>query len=555
MSRVAERVREPLRALRDVFRNPNLRRVQLAWVGSITGQYAYSIALAVYAYRQGGAAAVGLVIVVRMLPAAVVSPFAAVLADRGRRERVMVASDLVRAAALVGSAALIAVEGPAPAVYGLAVVVTVVGTVFHPAQAALLPSLARSPEELTANNVASSTIESVGSFAGPAIGGLVLAATTTWAAFLVGAGALLWSAALVLRIRPDRPPVQAPERERTSLRSEGLAGFGTILRNGDLRTIVGLYAAQTVVAGALGVLVVVLALDLLDLGNVGLGYLNSAIGIGGLVGAAVALALAARQRLAADFGFGNLLWGLPLVVLGIWPNPVAALVLLAVVGVGNTLVDVAALTLLQRNVDDAVLARVFGVVEGLCVATMAVGAVAAPVLVSLFGIRVTLIATGIALPLLVVVLRSRLAAIDSRGQAPVRELELLRGSPIFAPLPAVTLERLARGAARLRIAAGADVIRAGEAGDLFYVVESGQAEVLADSGVRVLGPGDSFGEIALLRDVPRTATVRAVTELELLSVGRDEFVAAVTGYAASKEAADSVIVERLGALRAGVAYR
>src|SRR5712692_9042438 len=287
MSWLRGRLHEPLLALQQVFRNPNLRRIQLAWAGSITGQYAFSVALAVYAYRHGGAAAVGVVIVVRMAPAAIISPFAAIVADRGRRERVMLAADLIRAAALGGAALIVFAGGPAASVYALAALVTTVSTVFHPAQAALLPSLARSPEELTAANVASSSIESVGGFAGPAIGGLVLAASSTEVAFIVSSATLLWSAFQVARLRPDpRTPSAAAapaERESTTMRAEALAGFRTIAVEPRLRVIVSLYTAQTIVAGSLSVLVVVTALKQLGLGNAGVGYLNSAIGVGGLL--------------------------------------------------------------------------------------------------------------------------------------------------------------------------------------------------------------------------------------------------------------------------------
>ncbi len=557
MSWLRGRLREPLLALQNVFRNPNLRRVQLAWGGSITGQYAFSVALAVYAYRHGGAAVVGLVIVVRMVPAAIVSPFAAIVADRSRRERVMLAADVVRVAALSGAAAIVFVGGPAAAVYALAALVTTVGTVFRPAEAALLPSLARSPEELAAANVASSSIESVGSFAGPALGGLVLAASSTGVVFLVAAATFLWSALLVMRLRPDDPRTRSvaeprAERTSTSARGEAVAGFRTIAVEPGLRVIVGLYTAQTIVAGSVGVLVVVMALDLLDLGSAGVGYLNSATGIGGLVGAAVALTLVGRGRIAGDFGVGVVLWGAPLLLIGLWPNAVVALAMLGVLGLGNTLVDVSALTLLQRSVADEVLARVFGVVEGLTIAAMALGAVVAPILIAGFGIRIALVASGLFLPLLTVVLWSRLASIDREARVPTRQLGLLRAIAIFAPLPPATLEHLAHALREVRVPRGADVVRVGEAGHNFFIIDSGRAEVLVDGEAKPLGPGDYFGEIALLRDVPRTATVRAVTELALYALERDEFIGAVTGYPPSRDAADTVIGERLGALRSGI---
>jgi predicted MFS family arabinose efflux permease len=546
VSLVGGRLREPARALRDVFRNPNLRRVQLAWAGSVTGQYAFSIALAVYAYRHGGAATVGLVIVVRMLPAAVISPFAAVIADRGRRELVMLASDLARAAAVAGAAAVAYAGGPPAAVYTVGVLVTILMTVFHPAEKALLPLLAHSPEELAAANVSSSSIESIGGFAGPAIGGLLLAAFSVEAAFVFVAATFLWSGLLVARLRPEQEPAAGAEKS-VGLRREALAGFSTLAREPNLRVLVGLYGAQCIVAGGVTVLTVVMALRVLHLGNGGVGYLNAAIGVGGLAGAVVTLVLAGRGKLAGDFGVGIVLWGVPLLLIGLWPSTPLALLMLGAIGLGNTLVDVSALTLLQRAVDNAVLARVMGVVQALIVATMAAGALIAPALVAGLGARGALVATGLFLPVLAALLWSRLSAIDREAAAPARQLELLRRIPIFTPLPETTLERLALALRPEQIPAGTDVVREGEPGKDFYVIDAGEAEVLG----RRLEPGDYFGEIALLRNVPRTTTVRAATDLALYALDRETFVGTVTGQAASLAAADTVIGERLRGLRVG----
>jgi MFS family permease len=244
----------------------------------------------------------------------------------------------------------------------------------------------------------------------------------------------------------------------------------------------------------------------------------------------------------------------PIALIGVWPHEAPALVLLAVLGVGNTLVDVAALTLLQRAAPDEVLARVFGVIESLLVAALGLGAILAPLLVSLFGIRGALLATGALLPVLTVFAWPRLARIDSEVTMPERELALLRRLPMFAPLPASTLEHLARSLRPLRVRAGEEIVREGAPGDRFYVLASGEADVsVGGRPASKLGPGDYFGEIALLREVPRTATVVARTNVELYSLDRDEFVAAVTGHPESREAADAVIGARLGSLRAGMA--
>jgi MFS family permease len=552
VSGIADQLRESLRAVADVFRNPGLRRLQLAWVGSVTGEWAYVVALAVYAYEAGGATAVGLVALLRFLPSAAVAPFAAVLADRYSRQRVMLTADAIRAVALGGAAAVALSDGPAPAIYALAALVAVVSTAFQPAQAALIPTLARNPQELTAANVASSTVESVGSFAGPALGGLLLAVTSPGVVFAATAGAFVWSALNVARI-PSTPPPREDAAEE-ALHREVLAGFQAIFRVPSLRLVVGLYSAQTLVAGALNVLVVVAALELLDLGRAGPGLLNSAVGIGGLIGAGVALGLVGLRGLGTAFAFGLVLWGVPLILFGAWPETAAALVFLGLLGIGNTLVDVSGLTLLQRTAPEEVLGRVFGVLESLVVGTLGLGAIIAPLLISLFGVRWALVATGLLLPALALVSWARLRKIDERTVVPERELELLLGLPLFAPLPPATLEHLARSLVRLPAAAGTEITRQGEVGDRFYLVDKGDMDVSIDGEiVSSLGPGDHFGEIALLRDVPRTATVTARTDASLLALERDEFVSAVSGHPVSREAADAVVAARLGRLRPGLA--
>jgi MFS family permease len=537
-------------AFARVFANPNLRRLQLAAAGSVIGSWAYSVALAVYAYDVGGPAAVGLVAVLRYVPSALASPFTSLLADRYARVRVMLVADLIRAAAMLGAGGAIALDAPAAVVFAVAAVSTVTSTAFNPAKRAVLPTLARSPEELTAANVATSTIESVGVFVGPALGGLLLAGTGPDVVFGFNALTFLWSAYLVGRIRADerREPQDEPA-DRPRLRAELAAGVRTLRSEPAARLVVLLIAAQTFVFGALTVLVVVLALDVLDTGASGVGFLNSALGVGGLLGSLAAFALVGRPRLAGSFGLGIVLWGLPLVLVAAWPEPVVALILFAAIGVANTLVDVAGFTLLQRTVADAVLARVFGVLEGLMTISIGLGALAAPLLIEVLGDRLALVVTGALLPLLAALSWPALRRVDETARAPGRELDLLRAVPMFSPLPTATLEHLAASLTPVRVGAGAPVFRAGERGDRFYLVARGEVEVSPDGRPQeTLGVGGWFGEIALLRDVPRTATVVAGGDAELLALDRDEFVAAVTGHPESAEAADAVVGARLGTL-------
>jgi MFS family permease len=554
IGRFGKQLSASARAFSAVFTNADLRRVELAFAGSEIGKWLYIIALAVFAYDAGGAAAVGLVALIRTVPAAVSAPFTALLADRYSRERVMLVATLIRVVAMVGATAVALADAPAAYIYVLAGIVTVASTAFRPAQAALLPSLARTPEELTSANLAASTIATLAGFAAPAAGALLLAAGSVGVTFAATAAVFAASAVLVARVRAPEPP-KAIEDARPATHgviAEASAGFRALLGTPDLRLLMGLYAAQALVGGAFNVLVVVAALELLDLGEAGVGWLNTAFGIGGFFGAAVAFALLARRRLAADFMTGILLWGAPLVLIGVWPEPAVVLVLLALVGVGETLVEVAGPTLLQRSVPDEVLARVFGALESLLIATIGIGGLLAPAVIEVLGIRGALIVTGAVLPVLAAIYWRRLTAVDRAHPAPERQLDLLRTVPFLEPLPPGILEQLASSASPLTVPAGDVVVRSGEPGDRFYLVIDGTVEVRTDDGRQsALGPGGYFGEIALLRDVPRTATVRAVSDSQLLALERDTFIAAVTGHAPSAEAADAVVAARLGTLRPG----
>jgi MFS family permease len=544
-------LRESAAAFRAAFGNPELRKLQLAFVGSITGEWGYVVALLIYANAHGGPKAVSLVLILRWVCSALTSSWTAVLSDRYPRERVMLVADISRAATMALMVVAVAAGWTPAIVYAGATFVSIASRTFYPAQAALLPRLARTPEELTAANVANTAIESLGSFAGPALGGLLLAVSNVETVFAATCATLVWSAVLVSRLHASPQPDRSGEHQ--SALAEAVAGFRVLGKEPDARVIITLYACQTLVDGAMRVLLVVAALDLLDMGESGLGFLNAAGGIGGLVGVALAFGLVGRNKLALDFGGGLLLMGGSLALIGVWPNAAAAIVLLGLLGVGNTIVDVSATTLMQRAVRDDVLGRVFGALESLLIGSAAIGAVVAPILVSAFGIRWALVVMGGLLPVSTLALWAKLHRIDARAHVPTRLIELLRVGPIFAPLPPPAIEHLAMKLIPLAVAAGDVVFRQGDAGDLFYVVDEGRCAIVVDGErVREVGHGEGFGEIALLRDVPRTATVTALEDTKLLALDRDEFIAAVTGYAPSHEAADAMIGARLPSI-AGVA--
>jgi MFS family permease len=548
MSGFANRLRAARRDFGGVLRNPDLRRLELAWAFSIVSTWAYSIAVVVFAYAEGGATAVGLVGLLRWVAAGVVSPFAALLSDRYDRRWVMIGSDLLRAALIAGAAASVLADAAAPVVYVLAALVSVAGTPFRPAEAAFTPQLVQTPEQLGAANVVASAIESTGIFVGPALGGLLLSATSVSTTFFVTAGGVVVSAILLLRIGA-RPPVPADEAETGGgVRAELLAGLRAIFGDRSVALLVGLFAAQTFVDGLLGVLIAVVALDYLAGNAATVGWLNAASGIGGIVGAGIAGVLVGRGRLAADFGLGVLLFGLPLALLATWQNEGLALVLLAAIGVGNTLADVSGMTLLQRVTPAAVVGRVFGVLESVLLLTVAAGAAVAPALVSALGTRAALVVAGVFLPALVLPCFAILRRIDDTADVPQNDIELLQRVPFFASLPELSLERLARSAENRDARAGEVVVTQGEPGDRFYVVAAGELGVSLDGReVATLKGGDYFGEIALLRDVPRTATVRALRDSALLALERHDFLTAVTGYAPSLSSAEAVVGLRLGA--------
>jgi MFS family permease len=542
------RLRSSWGALVETFRVPDLRRVELAWALSVTADWVSTIVLAVYAYGVGGPLGVGILGLIRMVPAAIAAPFLAMPADRYPRQRVMAIVEGARGALIAAGAFAVWLDWPIAVVYALVTGAAIVSSALRSTQYALLPSLARSPHELVAANVGLATIEGLGTLAGPALAGVFLALTGVGPLLLLAGAAFGAAGIILLGVEGGDFALPDPVSRRHPL-DEALAGFRALATMPKPRLIVELFTAQTIVRGLLGVLLVVASFDVLGLGGSGLGYLSAAIGAGGLIGVFVTLALVGRPHLAVPFGLALLAWGIPIALIPALPFPIAALLLMAVVGIGNSVGDVAGMTTLQRIVPDAVLARVLGVLDGLVLAAIGLGGILAPGLVTLLGNRWSFVATGMLLPVLVAVAWPALRRLDQETIVPERELALLRAIPIFAPLDIPTVDHLAQQLGARMVQDGTVVISQGAVGDRFYLIDRGRVSVTAD-GRRVadLGPGDFFGEIALLRDVPRTATVTATEETRLLTLERDQFLAAVTGFALSHLEVDRVAVERLNQL-------
>jgi MFS family permease len=541
-----QRALERLATLADVFRNPQLRRLELSWAGFYLGEWTYFVALSVYAFEVGGAAAVGALGLARMVPAAIALPFGGMLADRYPRQRVLLGIYVARALLLVAMAVALAADSSRVLVFALAGLAAVVGAPVRPATLSLVPLLARTPRELVATNVSSSTLEGLGTLVGPAIGGVLAATAGFEVAVAAAAGVNLACALLVGRIQREGDIAGARRRVERSLRHELLGGAHTLAREPHPRLIVLLFNSQTLVRGLLNVLLVVAAIELLGMGESGFGWLNAALGAGALAGGLAAVGLVARRKLAGIFGIALVLWGAPIALVGAWPRAGWALVCLGIVGIGNALLDVSGFTLLQRTVDEHVLGRVFGVFEIGVAMAVALGSLLGSIFVEQLGIRTALVVTGAILPFLALVSLPGLRRIDASVEVPERELGLVSEVPLFSPLPPTTLERLAARLERLDVTAGTTVVEQGAAGDRFYLVAGGEIDVVLDGvTMSTLRAGDYFGEIALLRDVPRTANCIARTDAEIYALGRDVFVAAVSGDVRSSTEAESVVSRRL----------
>ena len=532
-----------LAGLVAVFRNRNIRRLELAWGAAITAEWAHFVALGVFAYNSGGTAAVGVAGLVRLLPAALVAPFAASFGDHFRRERFLAVIALIGAAALAGSAVAFFAGENVPAIFALSAVVGLAVTLVRPAQQALLPSLARNTQELIGSNGASSTVESLGTLIGPLLAGALISVADAGVVFAVGAVAMLAAAVLFASVRVEGRLRVASDGTK-STRALLIAGIEFLARAPGPRMVVGLIAAQAFVRGCLNVLIVVAAFQVLDAGESAVGYMTAAIGVGGLLGALGAFTLGGR-RLAVVFGVALVFWGLPIALIAPSSFLVTALVLLAVVGAANSIEDVASFTLLQRIVPDDVLARAFGAIWGLAMGGVALGSIFAPAVVSLFGAQAALVVVGMILPVLALLAWSRLAAIDRAAPCPTGELAMIDSVPMLTPLSLAAKEHLATALEPMSVAAGEVVIRAGDRGDRFYIVADGELEVLGEGLHRTASAGDHFGEIAMLRDVPRTATVRAVTDSRLFALERGDFLAAVTGHSDVRAAGEAIAAERL----------
>ena len=529
----------------SVLSQPQLRRAELAFAWAFTGEWALTVALAVVAFEDNGATGVGLVAVLRLVPSAVGTPFITAVADRARRERTLAAVSILRGLTIGAAALLLALDVQRIAFYGLIVIATVAFTVFRPAHSALLPLLCKTTAELTSATVVRGLVEGLAMLAGPVLAGALLAWSGPAAVFAAAAALSLLAAVLLLRIRYDAPIWTAPP-ERPRLVREIVDGLRVVARHRDLRWVFNVGFVQTYTRGALNVFTVVMAFELLDLGESGVAGLSAAVGVGGIVGSLLVTLLVGSRHLGRWLVLAAVLWGAPIAVIGAVPRVGVAYALVAVVGVANAVIDVPIFTLPVRLVRDDVLTRVFGLFESTVTVGLALGSALTPVAIELFGLESAMIATGLLLPLLAAAGWRPMEALDARLTVRDTEIGVLRATPMLQLLPVPSIEYLASHAHMRRVPAGTTVFRQGDPGDHFFVIAAGTADVIGDGApIRTEGPGECFGEVALLRDLPRTATVRAGDELVVVEIPGDDFLEVVSGHGSTNEAAHAVAATHL----------
>jgi MFS family permease len=540
-------MREQLRVVITVARDATLARVELAYLGFNMAVFGTWVAILVYAYGLGGAGATAVVALVQLVPSGLVAPFAAYAGDRFPRERVLVAGFLWQAASCAATAVALFGNWSPVLTITFATIASASFTITRPTLFVILPGITHTPGDLTAANAVSGLVENVARFLGPLVGGLVLAAANAGAVFAVFAIVSLGSALLVSRLptQLQRSATLAGSGVRAIL-AGSFGGFGILARDRALLLLVTVLSLAVAVNGALDILFVATAIDLLHAGEAWAGYLTAAFGLGGVIGAVATIVLIGRRRMTPALATSGTLLGAPIAAVSVLTSTLLAPLLFAVSGAGYSINAVAGRTLLQRTTPEALLARVFGVVESLGLFALGLGSLAAGIIATTAGTRWGLVVVGLLVPVTLVLVWRKLAALDRDArELDVEALALLRRSAIFAPLSALTIERILAELTRIEVPAGHVLIQQGDPGDRFYVVAEGRVQVIRDGTVVAeRTTGDHFGEIALLRDVPRTATVTALTPLRVIAIERDRFLEAVTGHSQSREHVEAIAAER-----------
>lgn len=521
------------------LKHRDFRLLMFAFSGSSIGSWAYNVALAVWIFEETGSPAwVGAATIARMVPAFLFSPYGGVVADRYERVRLMVVLDVLGAVLMVALAVETALGLPVLVVIATAVVNSALSTAYEPAVAALTPQLV-GERDLGSANALRNTIDNAAVVVGPGLGAIVLLFGSPPLAIAVNSLSYGVSAVLVARMRQRSEPVDVTEGGEAGAFRQMLVGIKAITSSPVAGVLVAYSVVATLVFGIDTVLFVVLSRDLLGTGAEGYGYLLAGLGVGGVLGAGLVTRLERRRRLSLVILAGMAVYCLPTLLFLVVSNPVVAFCLQALRGAGTLVVDVLAITALQRSLPSQLLARVFGAFNAVVIAAVVTGAVVAPVIIGSAGLTAMLWISGLAIPVACLLGLPALRAVDRQAQARQAGLEprirLLLGCDLFAAVPEGAVDQLAGAAEEIDVPAGAAVVAEGEAADAFYVVMAGRLEVTArgdrDDDVHhlaTLGKGDYFGEIGLIEGIPRTATVVAAEPTHLLRCDGQAFLDALT---------------------------
>ena len=534
MSSPTNPIRSLARSLRAALSNEGIRRLEASWALGIAADTGLLVVLIVVVYLRDGVVAAGVLGAVRMVPAVLSGMLSGATLERFRGERLLLAMGLVRAVAAGLCAVVIATGAPVIWLTVLAAIVAAAGAPVRPTQATLMPAVARSPAELVAANMTWSTGEGLGSMLGPFVTGLLVAAGRPEIGALVAAATFLASAIFVARLRFEHAADATGGAGDAAGGLRLLDGIRVLRRRPVIGwTMLGVFS-QVLTRFLLAPLIVVAAIELLLIGEAGVGLLNAALGFGGLVGAVFALSLTRSDQLIRTGATALAYWGAPIAVIGLLPIPGVAIAAMIIVGVANAVFDVALFTIFQRGTANDERAPVFSVFEGVVGAGAVAGSLLAPVLLSAFGTRGALGVAGAILPIVALIIYARIGRTDKVAVVDEETLHLLREVPAFAELPLTAFERLLGGLEPLTFVAGEALMREGEPGDRFVVIETGEVEVSAGGrSMQRLGRGAGLGEIALLRRSARTATVTALTPVTAYAIACSAFIAAVSGPAAA----------------------
>ena len=531
-----------LRAFSSLAANKTLLRVLAGYVLFVLTENSVWIAMLVFAYGHGGATVAGLVAVAQLVPAAIVAPLVAPLADRRSPVILLAGGYLVQAAAMAVTAVAV-VAGTPLAAYAASVLAAIAMVTTRPAQSAVIPSVAVTADELTAANVVVGWLDAAGFAAAGLLAGVLISLAGVGSVFAVCAGLGVAAALLVIGLRVAAlGPAQ--EQEPSALAGAG-EGLRLAVRQPRLRLMVALLSAASVVAGALDLLIVIIAISVLGRSQAWVGYLDFVYGAGAVLAATVSAVLIGR-RLGKPILVAALLFSVALAALAFGPGLAGTAALLVAAGASASLLDVAIRTLLQRSIPPRLIGRVFGVLEGFTLAGYALGALLVPLLVHLGGSRLALLGVAAVLPLAAVAGGRALFGLDAGTPVPVVEIALLRSLPLFAELPAPAIEGLAAALVPVQLAGGTILISQGEPGEAYYAIAAGELDAQQDGHfLRRCGRGEGVGEIALLRAIPRTATVIAHDAATVYELNRELFLTAVLGHAPTQRQAESIAAARL----------